>query len=298
MILLGDHFSSDDRSRHSEWLRRQQWFIKARQENHRKDEVSERLDDEFLSIAAEAIIATEIQIAEFEARIDAYEARIDAFEAKLDAQDVAILNALTDNQLYLDQIDRLLGEVELRLQDLLAQAYILEDGRRVFRSEDGTFVIDEFGEDVSRDEVDFDLVTGPPAQIYMKELASKNSLIEDYSAASEQRKQLHLAQDKLDEARVRISGARDKIRDVREKIAEGDLTVDELEDLDAELLDAMPPSTLPTLPASAMKHLSGIENAANTPNAKTTFATSANPASMVPSTTPVLTQVPAFDPMR
>ncbi len=295
MILLGEHFSSDDRNRHSERSRRHQWFIKAKQEHHRKEEITERLDDEILSFAAETIIATQIQIAEFESRIDAYEARIDAYEAGLDAQEVAILNALTENQLHLDQIDRLLGEVELRLQDLLAQAYILEDGRRVFKSEDGTFVIDEFGENVSRDEVDFELVTGPSAQLYMKELASKNSLTEEHATVLEQRNQLHLAHDKLDSARERISAARDKIQDAREKIAEGGITVDELEDLDAELLDAMPPPTLPTLPALAMKHLSGIKNAADAPNARTAFSINANPASTVPTSAPE--RVPVFDPM-
>ena len=40
MVKLGEHFASDDRSRHSEWLRQQQWFIKARQDNQRRDIVS------------------------------------------------------------------------------------------------------------------------------------------------------------------------------------------------------------------------------------------------------------------
>ena len=75
------------------------------------------------------------------------------------------------------------------------------------------------------------------------------------------------------------------------------MTVDELEAFDAELLDAMPPLTLPTLPASALKHLSGIENAADMPNVKAEFSTNANsnPASIIPATTSE--QVLTFDPM-
>jgi len=42
MVKLGEHFASDDRSRHSEWLRQQKWFIKARQDNQRRDTVESR----------------------------------------------------------------------------------------------------------------------------------------------------------------------------------------------------------------------------------------------------------------
>lgn len=55
--------------------------------------------------------------------------------------------------LYLQhQRDALLAEQ----QQMLENAYALEDGRRVFRSEDSTYVIDENGSEVRRDVVDPD----------------------------------------------------------------------------------------------------------------------------------------------
>ncbi|MCP4182467.1 MAG: hypothetical protein GY761_04015, partial [Hyphomicrobiales bacterium] len=156
MILLGDHFSRDDQSRHSEWLRRRQWFIKARQDHHRKEDIADRLDEDVLSFAAEAIIATEIQIAEFEARIDAYEARLDSYDQKLTAYDIAITKTLVENTNLLAILEQQLADVDAELLSMLAQAYVLDDGRRIFKSEDGSFVVDENGEQVTRDEVDFD----------------------------------------------------------------------------------------------------------------------------------------------
>lgn len=59
MVKLGEHFASDDRSRHSEWLRQQRWFIKARQDNQRRDDIVEKQDDNFAAFAGEVIMATQ-----------------------------------------------------------------------------------------------------------------------------------------------------------------------------------------------------------------------------------------------
>ena len=297
MILLGEHFSSDDQSRHSEWLRRRQWFIKAKQDHHRKEEIADRQDDEILTFATEAVIATQIQIKEFEARIDAYEAKLDTYDQKLTAYDIAITKALVENTNLLEFIEQQLADVDAELLSLLAQAFVLEDGRRVFKSEDGSYVIDENDKQVTRDEVDFDLVTGPTAETYLSKKLEKTRLLEAQTDALDERDKLHSAQDKIDALKNDVSDARLKIGEARTVIAEGDITLDELEDLDSELEDAMPLSTLPTLPASAMKHLSGIENIADAPNAKAEFfaIANSNPVRIVQTTTPE--QTPIFDPM-
>lgn len=41
MMALREHFSRNDRSRHSEWLRQRKWFIKARQDQERKEEIAD-----------------------------------------------------------------------------------------------------------------------------------------------------------------------------------------------------------------------------------------------------------------
>lgn len=52
-----------------------------------------------------------------------------------------------------------MDEVNARIEILLSQAYVMEDGRRVFKTEDGAQVFDEFGEEVTRDKLDFDLIS-------------------------------------------------------------------------------------------------------------------------------------------
>lgn len=260
MIQLGDHFRSNERSRHSEWLRRRQWFIKARRDQVRQDQIIDRQEDEVLSLAAEATMATEIQIEEFEARLDVYEARLDAFGSKLDAYDVAITNALIENQEILD------GLLAYR-EELLAKAYVLEDGRRVFKSEDGKTVIDEFENVVGEEIIDPGMIPDnlTKSDVYV----GVNSEVRQVRV---DKKQLHTAQEKVYQAREKIPGVSKKIQEAREKIAEGNLTVDELEDLDDDILGAMPSlSSLPKLPPTAMKFLSGVENVASIPNAKGAF---------------------------
>lgn len=138
MSQLGEHFGSDDRSRHSEWLQHQQWFIKARRDHERKEEAADNLQDDILALAAEVILATEIQIEEFKVKLDAY--------------DEATIIALMENQEQLDAINA-------QLLSMLERAYVMDDGRRVFKTEDGTQVFDEFANEVTCDELDFDLIS-------------------------------------------------------------------------------------------------------------------------------------------
>ncbi|MEO0384564.1 MAG: hypothetical protein AAF234_13535 [Pseudomonadota bacterium] len=66
----------------------------------------------------------------------------ETFRVELETYQTATIEALELNREALDQARQ-------RLAETLAQAFILEDGRRVFKTEDGQRVIDEFGEDVS-----------------------------------------------------------------------------------------------------------------------------------------------------
>ena len=134
-----------------------------------------------------------------------------------------------------DEIERpsmeeAMDAVRLQIATMLQQAYTLEDGRRVFRTEDGTQVFDEFGEEVglefvSPDEIDPSLPTW-----------------EQYSAARDQEQALAAArpeflefQERLDESRELIDG--------------GEISASELEALDAELEALMPPAMHVAAPA-------------------------------------------------
>ena len=246
MIQLSDHFRRDNRSRHSEWLRQQRWFIKARRDQERREDFAEKLDNDFLSLATEAVMATDIQIEEFQARLDIY--------------DEATVTALMENQEKLDTL--------YVLRDaMLAKAYVMEDGRRIFKSEDGSFAIDEFGKDVSRDEVDFDLIPdgNTTAEAF---LANEDAVAQ----AKQERQRIYDYQEKLDVA--------------REKIADGEIPEAELEELDAELAA--------TMPQSVKAHVPGHDNNDTVSPLKTDFAEKASHAIRHTAATPA----PQLDPMQ
>lgn len=139
---------------------------------------------------------------------------------------------------------------------MLSNAYVMEDGRRAFKSEDGSFVIDERGEEVGPDEVQFDLVVATTsAEMYLEGREQERALTEQYEPALEEREQLHDAQSRIDAARERSADARTRLDETRERVSDGELSVQDLEDLDAEL-DAAMPADLLTLPIAAAKHLS------------------------------------------
>lgn len=218
MVKLGEHFASDDRSRHSEWLRQQQWFIKARQDNQRRDTIEDKAEQDASAFATAVVMATPIQIVEFEIKLDSY--------------DEAIVTALMENQ-------ELLDAVRNEITAMLSQAYVLEDGRRVFKTEDGTQVFDEFGAEVQADEVD-------PLQIddslpTWEAFSAKNDLEQTLEA---ERAQIFEFQEKVDAA--------------RDQVAEGDISEADLDALDADLLDTMPPAV--------RDHVAGLESVAAAPD--------------------------------
>ncbi len=220
MVDLGNHFRRDE-SRHSEWLRQRKWFVKAREDQNKREQNAEKLEEGMIAYAAEVIAATEIQIKQFEVKLNSY--------------DAATVTALMENQKQLDVVNA-------RIEAMLQQAYVMEDGRRVFKTEDGTQVFDESGQEVSSDELDFDLIDDnrPTWGTYQSDTDVRDDLLSE-------RENLNVYQQKLDEAREQVSG--------------GDISQDELEELDAELLEMMPdavrsnvpdiePSTKPNLASS------------------------------------------------
>jgi len=207
-LVLGEHFKRDERRRHSEWLRKRQWFIKAKETRAKKEEMAAQADEELLSFAAGAIAATSIEI--------------EKFEAKLDTYDEGIVIALMENTETLDRVNA-------ELNVLLSRAHVIEDGRRVFKTEDGTQVFDEFGDEVLNDVVQPEAILDdkPTWETYSQKLETKVDL-------SEERKQIFNFQEKVDAA--------------RERVADGEISTHELDNLDSDLAEAMPQSVKSYLP--------------------------------------------------
>lgn len=70
-----------------------------------------------MAVAAAEVAATEIQIRQFNAKLDVY--------------DQATVDALMENQ-------RLREAVQAKMDAMLDRAFVVEDGRRVFKSADGS----------------------------------------------------------------------------------------------------------------------------------------------------------------
>ncbi len=256
MIQLMHHFGNDSRYGQSEAARRRQWFIKARQEKRLREDIADRAEEDTTAFAVSAIKATDVQI--------------EAFETKLDLYDTATVKALESNQVRLDDIQRRLLEVESHIQLMLDRAYVMEDGRRVFLTEDRTQAFDEFGTEVSNDELDFDAVpqSAPSYESFAKEIDLRNDLKTNETELINERHEIFEFQERLDEA--------------RERVADGEISTEELDDLDAELSDAMP--------SSIKHHVPGMDGAATAPNLKPQFT---EPTKPVPS---VKVATPAFQP--
>ncbi len=272
MIQLARHFRDKERSRHSELLNKRKWFIKAKQNQERREEIAEQSEDSFIALASNVIIATEIQIREFEARMDAFEVKLDNYDAKLTVFDEAVARAL------LEQISKL-ELLEAEQQAMLDSAFTLEDGRKVFRSEDGTFAVDETGSKLGQLEFESqDIPIGrDSAEDYLKKL-------DDIGSTKSEIDQLHQAQQDIDAARESNAEARDILMRGRDLAGMEDVSVGELDDLDQEFDDAMPKG-LPRIPTSAMTFVSGIEPSAP-PVTKNSFAGVAGKLAHVPAISP------------
>lgn len=249
MDQLADHFRNKDRSLPGQGSQRH-WFIKARQDQQRRAEIENKFEDEILGLAAEVAMATQVQIAEFRAKLDTY--------------DEATVIALMENQQALDLVNE-------RLQALLDRAYVMEDGRRVFKTENGAQVFDEHGQEITPDQLDFDLIepSHPSWESYQPDFELGKSL-------RAERQGILDFQDRLDVA--------------RDKIADDDISKTDLEELDADLLEAMP--------SAVATHMPDYEPPAPTPNASAVFSANADPAKQVGIAPAAATQPnPVFDPM-
>ena len=273
MIRLAQHFSRHPSERHSEWLRQRQWFIKAKEQEEKRLEAEQQADDAFLGLAEAAIIATNNQIAEFEARMDAYEIKLNAYEARLDRYDAAVAQALIESVERLD----LLEEQHRRLVE---RGFTAPNGQKVFKSEDGTFVVDQTGQPVGEEIVVPSTI--PDGLPTAEQIIDLNDRI---MAERENQQQLLEAQREIDEARDRIAEVRDKLDEGRDLLEQDEIAVSDIEKIEADL-DAAMPTTLPSLPPSAMKLVSGVE-ADKAPSASTPFSGAVRDIPAMPTAAPV-----------
>lgn len=118
------------------------------------------------------------------------------FRADLERLDTATIAALHEN-LERQALSR------QRLDDLLERAYVLPDGRRVFKTEDGMRVFDEFGVEIGSDIIDPDMINDrlPKWEPFNAETKILKALEREQAEVLEY-------QAKLDEARERLDSGK------------------------------------------------------------------------------------------
>lgn len=114
------------------------------------------------------------------------------FGERLFQHDHAVVEALMENAEKLDQSRE-------KVDGLLGQAHVLNDGRRVFKTEDGLQVFDEHGSAVAGDVVAPDEIADsrPRWETYQSAKAGYDALVAE-------RQELLTYQERLDEVRARL----------------------------------------------------------------------------------------------
>ena len=119
-------------------------------------------------------------------------AEINAFRLEIDSYQTATIEGLYANETAL-------ALIRAQKEELLMRAHVLSDGRRVFKSEDGIRVLDEFGEELDGSIIDPDEIDNsrPYWEIY-------EPIFDEESRWVQERAELLDYQTKLDDAQERL----------------------------------------------------------------------------------------------
>lgn len=181
---------------HWEQMRLLAALDRERRKKHHREEERERAD----RVILEAAWATFEQVGTFRIEIDDYGTKT--------------VESLMENREAMELVQR-------RIDDMLGRAEVLPDGRRVFKTIDGTQVFDEHGTELSREEIDPDGID------------DKKPKWEAFKAEKE-------ARIRLEAERQQLLDYQDRLDQARERLDAGDITQKELDALKAELKDTMP----------------------------------------------------------
>jgi hypothetical protein len=212
--------------------RDQERFFRETEKKQKEDRVADRIDEDLTDLATIAVLATEAEVAAFRGDIDLYR--------------TATTEALIENE-------RQLVEVRRAIDDMLARAYVLPDGRRVFKTEDGLRVFDEHGVELSADTIDPEAIEEwrPRAEPYLDRRAAEARFVSEHEKLLDFEK---------------------KLDDADERGMSGDMTQDGMKALRDDLESSMP--------LAARRKLPGYEDT-HVPDATRSFGAVSNPASGV-----------------
>lgn len=177
------------------------WQLRQQQENTKKANPAQQREAEAESAADFVMSIINVEQAEL------LQSEIDKFQ---EASVAAIM-----------AYDEEIGRVETEIAQMLSNAYVLEDGRRVFKTEDGLRVFDEHGNELDIDVVDPD------------QIGNDRPRWERFQETEERLKQLRLE-------RTEINEFQDKLDQTQERLDRGELTEQEFDDLREDIYNSAP----------------------------------------------------------
>jgi len=190
------------RALQSEALRheREKWFIASKHQQEQNELKQEKAEDEFFDLAASVILADPIEV--------------EAFKADLDTYDALTIEAIMENR-------EILEALYLEQDAALENAYQLDDGTYVFKSEDGIRVFDKEGKQLSA------------------EIADPNQ-IPDHHTTHEAWQDIRNKIHKHEIIDQKLLDYQEKLDTTRERLDDGELTQDEFDELKDGIKNDMP----------------------------------------------------------
>lgn len=177
------------------------WQLRQQQENTKKANPAQQREVEAESATDFVVSIINVEQAEL------LQSEIDIFQ---EASVAAIM-----------AYDEEIGRVETEIAQMLSNAYVLEDGRRVFKTENGLRVFDEHGNELDKDVVDPD------------QIGNDRPRWERFQETEDRLKQLRLE-------RSEVNDFQTKLDDAQERLESGEMTQDEYNKLRTELYDTVP----------------------------------------------------------
>lgn len=161
----------------------QRAYERALRQHHREQEERREkradaveADADFIDLASVAITTEQAEV----------------FQAELDIYQAATVEALLENEKALELVDD-------KLELLMRKAHVLEDGRRVFKTEDGLRVFDEDGNELGKEIIDPDDIADDRPRWETIE-----GILDQREALQSEREQLFDFQERLDSAQERL----------------------------------------------------------------------------------------------
>ena len=200
MLQLANYNLRHEFTRQSMAYRHHQQRLREKLEREQQRLEEQAAEDDLMSIAQMAVEVTAEDIAAFDDKLTIYETLTTAEIMRLQ-----------------EQMDQLLEQREV----LLSNAYVLPNGRRVFKTEDGTQVFDENGTEVSTE-----IVSPEQIEDWRPRWETYNGVTQDLEQTKSALNELHKFQSELDEIREDFNG--------------GKVSAEELADLEKRLEASVP----------------------------------------------------------